>query len=189
MSQLTVAVLGTGIMGSAMARNIAGAGHAVRAWNRTISLDQALADDGIEVARTATAAFEGADVDRLLADTGIIRHRGKIEATIANARAAVALRDQRGPGTTLADLVWSYRPERTPMPATAAEVPTTSNESIALAKDLKRRGFRFVGPTTMFALMEALGIVDTHLLGSHRRGSSGLWTADGAPAAPGNTPS
>ncbi|MGO3313639.1 MAG: DNA-3-methyladenine glycosylase I, partial [Brachybacterium tyrofermentans] len=71
---------------------------------------------------------------------------------------------------------------RTPMPATAQDVPTTSAESIALAKELKRHGFRFVGPTTMFALMEALGVVDTHLLGSHRRGSSQVWTQDGSPA-------
>lgn len=137
----------------------------------------------------AVAAFGPADVDRLLADEGIIRHRGKIEATLGNARAAIALRDQEGPGTTLADLVWSFRPARTPIPATAAEIPTTSPESVALAKDLKRRGFRFVGPTTMFALMEALGVVDTHLLGSHRRGTSGVWANDGTPVAEGNTPS
>ncbi|EWS82584.1 DNA-3-methyladenine glycosylase I [Brachybacterium phenoliresistens] len=131
----------------------------------------------------AVAAFGAQDVERLLADAGIIRHRGKIEATISNARAAIALRTQEGlgaagdlpAGSTLADLVWSYRPARTPRPVRAAEVPTTSPESAALAKELRRRGFRFVGPTTMFALMEALGIVDTHLVGSHRRGSSGVW--------------
>lgn len=137
----------------------------------------------------AVAVFDEADVERLLEDTGIIRHRGKIEATISNARATLALRGadglgargELGPGATLADLVWSYRPERTPMPRTAAEVPTVSAESTALAKELKKRGFRFVGPTTMFALMEAIGIVDTHLLGSHRRGCSGLWAEDGTP--------
>lgn len=135
------------------------------------------------------AAFDDADVQRLLQDAGIIRHRGKIEATITNARATLGLRDaagigangELGPGATLADLVWSYRPVRTPMPRTAAEVPTVSAESVAMAKELKLRGFRFVGPTTMFALMEAIGIVDTHLLGSHRRGCSGLWDEDGAP--------
>ncbi|MCT1776148.1 DNA-3-methyladenine glycosylase I [Brachybacterium sp. p3-SID957] len=135
------------------------------------------------------AAFDDADVRRLLQDAGIIRHRGKIEATISNARATLALRDAAGigaggdlgPGATLADLVWSYRPGRTPLPRTAAEVPTVSGESVAMAKELKLRGFRFVGPTTMFALMEAIGIVDTHLLGSHRRGCSGLWDEDGAP--------
>ncbi len=130
------------------------------------------------------AAFDESDVERLLTDTGIIRHRGKIEATIGNARAAQRLRSDgvEGGATDLAALVWSYRPARTPLPRTAAEVPTTSEESTALAKELKRRGFRFVGPTTMFALMEALGIVDTHLLGSHRRGTSGLWAEDGTPA-------
>ena len=137
----------------------------------------------------AVAAFDGTDVDRLLADEGIIRHRGKIEATIGNARATIGLRGELGPGTTLADLVWAHRPERTPMPATAADVPTTSPESVALAAELKRRGFRFVGPTTMFALMEALGVVDTHLLGSHRRGCSGRWAADGTPVAESHTPS
>ena len=73
-------------------------------------------------------------------------------------------------------LVWSYQPGRTPEPTRFAEVPTTSEESTALSKELKRRGFAFVGPTTVYALMEAIGMVDTHLLGSHRRGSSGVWT-------------
>lgn len=135
----------------------------------------------------AVAQFEEEDVERLLADAGIIRHRGKIEAAIGNARAALALRETAGigarsdlgPGATLADLVWSYRPERTPLPSTHAEIPTASPESTALARELKSRGFRFVGPTTMHALMEAIGLIDTHLLGSHRRGSSGLWHADG----------
>ena len=119
----------------------------------------------------AVARFDAADTARLLSDTGIVRNRAKIAATIDNARATVALRDRGG----LADLVWSFRPEETPRPRTIAEVPTRSDESRALAAALRREGFRFVGPTTMFALMEALGIVDTHLLGSHRRGTSGVW--------------
>lgn len=143
----------------------------------------------------AVAGFDDGDVQRLLQDDGIIRHRGKIEATISNARAACALRavDGLGPcgdlpsGSTLADLVWAHRPSRTPRPARAAEVPTTSPESAALARELKRRGFRFVGPTTMHALMEAIGIIDTHLVGSHRRGCSGLWDADGLPREPAGT--
>lgn len=119
-----------------------------------------------------TVAGFGEDrVAELLLDAGIIRHRGKITATIQNAAATVALRDEGG----LADLIWSYRPEQTPAPHTFEELPTTSPESLALSKDLKRRGFRFVGPTTMYALMEAVGIVDTHIVGSHRRGSSGVW--------------
>ena len=117
------------------------------------------------------AGYHERDVQRLLADAGIVRNRRKIDATITNARATVELRTDGG----LAELVWSFRPAETPAPSTYAEVPTTSPESVALSKELKRRGFTFVGPTTMFALMEAVGIVDTHLLGSHRRGSSGVW--------------
>jgi DNA-3-methyladenine glycosylase I len=119
----------------------------------------------------AVAAYDDADVARLMADAGIVRNLRKIEATITNARATVALRGEGG----LVDLVWSFRPERTPAPTSYAEVPTTSPESQALAKALRGKGFVFVGPTTMFALMEAVGIVDTHLVDSHRRGSSGVW--------------
>jgi DNA-3-methyladenine glycosylase I len=117
------------------------------------------------------AAYDEHDVARLMADAGIVRNLRKIEATITNARATVALRDDGG----LVDLVWSFRPDRTPAPSSYADVPTTSPESKALAKALRARGFVFVGPTTMFALMEAVGIVDTHLVDSHRRGSSGVW--------------
>lgn len=123
----------------------------------------------------AVAAFGEDDVERLLADAGIVRNRAKILATVSNAAATVRLREADDVDGGLAGLVWSYRPERTPEPRTLAEVPTRSAESEAMARDLKRRGFRFVGPTTAFALMEALGIVDTHLVGSHRRGSSGVW--------------
>ena len=123
------------------------------------------------------AEYRDADVERLMADAGIVRNRAKIVATIRNAGATRSLRDEGG----LPALVWSFRPDRTPMPRAAAEVPTTSDESRALAKELKRRGFAFVGPTTAFALMEAVGIVDTHLLGSHRRGASGVWRPDGTP--------
>jgi DNA-3-methyladenine glycosylase I len=119
----------------------------------------------------AVAAYDDRDVERLMADVGIVRNRRKVDATITNARATVALREDGG----LVDLVWSFRPERTPTPASYAEVPSTSEESKALSKELKRRGFVFVGPTTMFALMEAVGIVDTHLVDSHRRGTSGVW--------------
>jgi DNA-3-methyladenine glycosylase I len=117
------------------------------------------------------AAYDDRDVERLMADAGIVRNRRKIDATITNARATVALREDGG----LVDLVWSFRPESTPTPASYAEVPSASEESKALSKELKRRGFVFVGPTTMFALMEAVGIVDTHLVDSHRRGTSGVW--------------
>ncbi|AKT50428.1 3-methyladenine DNA glycosylase [Arsenicicoccus sp. oral taxon 190] len=117
------------------------------------------------------ATFGEDDVERLMSDAGIVRNRRKIEATITNAAATLALRDEGG----LAELVWSFRPATTSEPKTLTEIPTTSPESVALSRALKGRGFRFVGPTTMHALMEALGIVDTHLVDSHRRGSSGIW--------------
>ncbi len=122
------------------------------------------------------ARFTDADVERLLADAGIIRNRAKIEATIANARAVLALHEA---GETLSDLIWEHAPEQSPTPATDDEVPSTSPESAALAAALKQRGFRFVGPTTMYALMSAIGVVDVHLVTSHRRGCSGLWNIDG----------
>lgn len=117
------------------------------------------------------AAFNGDDVERLLANPSIIRNRRKIEAVIKNAQATVALRKTGG----LAELIWSAKPAHTPEPRTAAEVPTTSEESTALAKTLKAAGFTFVGPTTMYALMAAVGIVDTNIVGAHRRGASGVW--------------
>jgi DNA-3-methyladenine glycosylase I len=117
------------------------------------------------------AGYGETDVERLMADAGIVRNRAKILATITNANATVALREDGG----LVDFVWSFQPSTTPTPSSYAEVPTKSEESLALSKALRARGFAFVGPTTMYALMEALGIVDTHLLGSHRRGSSGVW--------------
>jgi DNA-3-methyladenine glycosylase I len=117
------------------------------------------------------AAFTEADVERLMGDTGIVRNRMKITAAITNAKATVALRGDGG----LVDFVWSFKPTETPRPRSYADVPTTSPESVALSKALRKKGFAFVGPTTMFALMEAIGIVDTHLLTSHRRGTSGVW--------------
>lgn len=121
----------------------------------------------------AIAEYADADVLRLLADAGIVRNRLKILATITNAKATIALRGEGG----LVDFVWSFQPSSTPEPRTYADIPTSSQESIALAKALRKKGFAFVGPTTMFALMEAIGIVDTHLVASHRRGTSGVWPA------------
>ena len=127
------------------------------------------------------ARFGDEDRARLMADAGIVRNRLKVDATIRNARATLDLRADGG----LVDFVWSFRPAQTPRPRTMAEVPTTSPESLALSKALKAKGFTFVGPTTMHALMEAAGIVDTHLVDSHRRGSSGLWGEDGRPVEAG----
>lgn len=114
----------------------------------------------------AVAAFSAADVDRLLADPGIIRNRAKIEAAIGNARAIGRL------DAAFGDLLWSFAPpEPAPAPRTAEDVPAQSAQSKALAKDLKRRGFAFVGPTTAYALMQATGMVDDHLAGCHARGA------------------
>ena len=126
--------------------------------------------DGFDPEQVARYGEE--DVERLMADARIVRNRAKIRAAITNANATLALRDRGG----LADFVWSFQPERTPRPRTSDEVPTTSPESLALSKALRKEGFAFVGPTTMHALMEAVGIIDTHLLDSHRRGSSGVWS-------------
>ena len=120
------------------------------------------------------AAFHGFDVDRvavmgeadiarLLTDAGIIRHRGKIEATNRNARVT------RDLGESLAELIWGFAPE--PRPATLvglAEVPAITPESTALSRELRTRGYRVVGPTTMYALMQSAGLVDDHLSGCHR---------------------
>ena len=110
----------------------------------------------------AVAAFGPADVDRLLADAAIVRNRAKIEATIANARALVAL---RAAGESFAGMVWSHRVESSTAPAALAEIPAATPESKALAKELKQRGFRFVGPTTVYALMQAVGLVNDHVEG------------------------
>lgn len=119
------------------------------------------------------AAFTEADVERLLLDSGIVRNRLKIRAAITNAQATIELRHDGG----LVDFVWGFKPATTPRPKTLAETATTSPESIALSKALRKRGFVFVGPTTMYALMEAIGMIDTHLVDSHRRGSSGIWSS------------
>jgi DNA-3-methyladenine glycosylase I len=116
------------------------------------------------------AAYGPPDVDRLMADAGIVRNRRKVDAAIANSRATVALRDQGG----LEAFIWSFRPEPGPAPRTTADVPTTSPESLALSKALKKAGFAHVGPTTMYALMEAIGLVDDHLEDCHRRGCADL---------------
>ena len=108
----------------------------------------------------AVARFGPADVERLLGDAGIVRHRGKIEAAIANARATVALREA---GTPLHAVFWSYRLDPPQKPPTRGDWGATTPESIALSKRLKQAGFRFVGPTTVYAAMQACGVVNDHL--------------------------
>lgn len=122
--------------------------------------------DGFSLDRVA--AYGEPDVARLLADAGIVRNRAKIAATIANASLARAV-----PGG-LDALLWSFAPTKpTPVRRTLADVPATSAESVAMAGDLRRRGFRFVGPTTAYALMQATGMVDDHVADCWRAGLSG----------------
>jgi DNA-3-methyladenine glycosylase I len=105
------------------------------------------------------ASYTDADVQRLLTDPGIVRNRAKIEATIANARAAAEL----GSSDDLSELLWSFAPPSRARPADVSEIPSATAESKAMAAELKRRGFRFVGPTTAYALMQATGMVDDHI--------------------------
>ena len=105
------------------------------------------------------AGYADADVQRLMADEGIVRNRAKIEATIANARAVAEL----GSADELSQLLWSFAPPPRPRPIDGSEIASATTESKAMARELKRRGFRFVGPTTAYALMQATGMVDDHI--------------------------
>jgi DNA-3-methyladenine glycosylase I len=114
--------------------------------------------DGFSIPRVAE--YGEPEVERLLGDAGIIRHRGKIEATIGNAVAALELEGG------LSELAWSFAPAgRARRVASRAEIPDSTPESVALSKELKRRGFRFVGPTTVYAFMQSAGLVDDHVEG------------------------
>src|SRR3954470_5214364 len=110
---------------------------------------------GFDIERVA--AFGDDDVERLMNDAGIVRNRAKILAAIGNARAAM--------GIDLTELIWSFAPAPRPRRPSAGEVPSVTDESKAMARELKRRGFKFVGPTTAYALMQACGLVDDHLAG------------------------
>ena len=113
---------------------------------------------------TVVARYRERDVDRLLADASIVRNRAKIEATVHNAR---TLLDVHARGETLSDLIWSHAPDPRPRPTTASEVPAQTPDSRELSTSLRARGFRFVGPTTAYALMQACGVVDDHIAGCH----------------------
>ncbi|WP_342319314.1 DNA-3-methyladenine glycosylase I [Corynebacterium mayonis] len=139
-------------------------------WKLILQKRQALREAFFHFDPDAVAAMSS--TQHLLDDATLIRNPKKLNAVLTNARATIALRSQ---GTDLARLVWSFQPERTPEPETAEDVASQSPESEALAKELKRRGFTFVGPVTMYALMESTGIIDTNLVGTWRRGASGVW--------------
>jgi DNA-3-methyladenine glycosylase I len=120
--------------------------------------------DGWNVERIA--AYGDREFRRLMDDAAIVRNRAKIEATIANARAT---RELTADGSTLAELLWRFTPGPGPPPRMAADLPASTPESAAMAKELKRQGFRFVGPTVAYSLMEATGIVNDHLAGCEFR--------------------
>ena len=141
-----------------------------------------------EAFRKAFAGFDPAkvaeyteeDVVRLLSDVAIVRHRGKIEATIANARATLDVQSQFG---SLAALVWSFEPKRRrAVPLVLGDLPATTPESTALSKELRRHGFRFVGPTTVYAAMQAMGVVNDHLKGCDVRSACDRERRDLKPA-------
>ena len=112
------------------------------------------------------ATYGERDVRRLLEDTGIVRHRGKIEAAIGNARVYLEVVASEG---SLDALVWRFAPVATPTPRRLDDIPAATRESAALARELKRRGWRFIGPTTVYAFMQSMGLVDDHLVGCHAR--------------------
>jgi DNA-3-methyladenine glycosylase I len=108
------------------------------------------------------AVFAQSDVERLLTDSGIVRNRRKIEAAVANARAAAQLVEAHG---SLAAFIWSFAPVAPPAPRARSEIPSSTTDSVRLAVELKRNGFHFVGPTTLYALMQACGLVNDHIVG------------------------
>lgn len=137
-------------------------------WRTILDKREAFRDAFAGFDADLVAAYDDADVARLLGDARIVRNRAKINAAITNAGATVRLREEGG----LEELIFAFRPEPGPAPRDLGEVPPSSDASKALSKELKRRGFAFVGPTTMYALMQAIGVVDDHLAGCHRRGRS-----------------
>ena len=137
-------------------------------WSTILNKRAAFREDFAGFDADTVAAYDESDVERLMQDTRIVRNRLKIDAAITNARATVALRESGG----LEAFVLGFAPDEPPAWHDTAEMATTSAESLALSKALKKHGFAFVGPTTMYALMEAIGIFDPHLLGCFRRGVS-----------------
>jgi DNA-3-methyladenine glycosylase I len=135
-------------------------------WRTILTKREAFREAFAGFAPDAVAAFDDADVVRLLGDERLVRNRAKIQATIANARATVQLRDT---GEPLDALIRAHAPAPREPPRVWTDVPASTAETVALARALKRRGFRFVGPTTLYALMQACGLVDDHLAGCPAR--------------------
>jgi DNA-3-methyladenine glycosylase I len=136
-------------------------------WLTILRKREAFRDAFDGFAIDAVAAFGERDVERLLGDARIVRNRAKILATIDNARAARRVIEAQG---SLARLAWSFAPARGHAPRAREDIPASTAESAALARELKRQGFRFVGPTTVYALMQACGMVNDHLAGCSVRG-------------------
>ena len=129
-------------------------------WRTILNKRDAFREAFADFDPEAIARFDDSDLERLLADAGIVRNRAKISATLANARATVAIREA---GEPLDALIRAHAPPPRKAPTAWAEIPATTAETVALARELKRRGFRFVGPTTLYALVQACGLVDDHL--------------------------
>ncbi len=140
---------------------------------RATELGEAL--EGFDPRRLAD--YRANDLERLLCDQRVIRNRVKLSALIQNAKCVSAL----GTKGSFAQLVWAHQPDRTPLVYGAEDVPRQTAESAALAKELRSLGFKFVGPRICYSLFQTAGVVDTHPVGSHRRGVSGLWVEDGTP--------
>jgi len=136
-------------------------------WLTILRKREAFRDAFSDFRIEAVARFGARDFSRLMRDAGIVRNRLKIRATLDNAKTASRLAAEGG---SLSSLVWSFRPGRRRAPRSASELPAKTPESIALARELKARGFRFVGPTTAYALMQACGVVNDHVIGCAVRG-------------------
>ena len=147
-------------------------------WGATLARREQLASGLADFDPDVLAGYGADDVAACLADKNLIRNELKIQAIIQNAQATVALRESGG----LARLIWAHRPHVTLCPIAFEDVPQTSPESEALASALREAGFTFVGPRITFALMQAAGVVDANLLGTHKRGATGLWNEDGTRA-------
>ncbi len=151
-------------------------------WLTILRKREAFRDVFCNFEPASVAQFDEGDVLRLLDDARIVRHRGKIEATINNAQVLLKLHES---GNTLAGLIWSFAPVAETAPRLMSDVAAKTDESIALSKDLKRRGFKFVGPTTAYAAMQAMGVVGDHLQGCFVREECELErTKLGRPAPP-----